>query len=540
MNLFVRNNFGNNVLFVLLLLAMHSCHNENVSSSNIFHYNQSSGIPTLDPAFSKDQSIIWACNQLYNGLVQLDDSLNIKPSIANAWEITDSGKTYTFHLRNDVTFHNNKCFPQGTRTVTAYDFVYSLHRIIDPKTASPGAWIFNGKVDSLQPFTALDSFTFQIKLKQPFLPLMGILTMPYCSVVPKEAVAFYGLDFRANPVGTGPFQLKKWKEGVALIMTKNEHYFEMLGNVRIPFMDGIRVSFIADKKSEIMAFQRKQLDFMTDLDASNIKTMLDEKGALREVYTKQFVLSKTPNLNTEYLGINLSDSNAANPLSNPKIRQAINCGIDRKEILRYLRNGIGKPAENGFVPYGLPSFDGNNKIYTYNSDKASKLIQEAGYSANHPMPKITLYTNETYREVGLMVAKQLSKIGMEVKLEINPSSILREWMVKGKANFFRGSWIADYPDAESYYAVFYGKNTAPPNYTRFRNAEFDRIYEAALAESDISKRYELYHQLDKLIEVASPIVPLYYDEVLRFYHFHVQGLTPNALNLLNLKTVRLQ
>jgi peptide/nickel transport system substrate-binding protein len=139
-----------------------------------------------------------------------------------------------------------------------------------------------------------------------------------------------------------------------------------------------------------------------------------------------------------------------------------------------------------------------------------------------------------------MVAKQLSKIGMEVKLEINPSSILREWMVKGKANFFRGSWIADYPDAESYYAVFYGKNTAPPNYTRFRNAEFDRIYEAALAESDISKRYELYHQLDKLIEVASPVIPLYYDEVLRFYHFHVQGLTSNALNLLNLKTVRLQ
>ncbi|MFN8315261.1 MAG: ABC transporter substrate-binding protein [Chitinophagales bacterium] len=525
---------------MLLLLVLHSCHNENVSSNNIFHYNQSSGISTLDPAFSKDQSIIWACNQLYNGLVQLDDSLNIKPSIATSWEITDSGKIYTFHLRNDVSFHTNKCFPAGTRTVNAFDFVYALHRIIDPKTASPGAWIFNGKVDSMQPFTALDSFTFQIKLRQPFLPLMGILTMPYCSVVPKEAVVFYGLDFRANPVGTGPFQLKKWKEGVALIMTKNEHYFEMLGNERMPFMDGIRVSFIADKKSEIMAFQRKQLDFMTDLDASNIKTMLDEKGALREVYTRQFVLSKTPNLNTEYLGINLSDSNAANPLSNPKIRQAINCGIDRREILRYLRNGIGKPAENGFVPYGLPSFDGNNKVYTYNSEKASKLIQEAGYNANHPMPKITLYTNETYREVGLMVAKQLSKIGMEVKLEINPSSILREWMVKGKANFFRGSWIADYPDAESYYAVFYGKNTAPPNYTRFRNAEFDRIYEAALAESDISKRYELYHQLDRIIEVASPVVPLYYDEVLRFHHFHVKGLTPNALNLLNLKTVRLQ
>jgi peptide/nickel transport system substrate-binding protein len=525
---------------VLLLLALHSCHNETVSSSKIFHYNQSSGIPTLDPAFSKDQSIIWACNQLYNGLVQLDDSLNIKPSIANTWDITDSGRTYTFHLRNDVTFHNNKCFPAGTRIVTAYDFEYSLHRIIDPKTASPGAWIFNGKVDSLQPFTALDSFTFQIKLRQPFLPLMGILTMPYCSVVPKEAVTFYGLDFRANPVGTGPFMLKKWKEGVALILTKNDHYFEMVGNEHMPFMDGIRVSFIADKKSEIMAFQRKQLDFMTDLDAGNIKTMLDEKGALREVFTSQFVMSKTPNLNTEYLGINLSDSNASNPLTNVKIRQAINCGIDRKEILRYLRNGIGKPAENGFVPFGLPSFDGNNKVYTYNSDKASKLIQEAGYNANHPMPKITLYTNETYREVGLMVAKQLSKIGMEVKLEINPSSILREWMVKGKANFFRGSWIADYPDAESYYAVFYGKNTAPPNYTRFRNAEFDRIYEAALAESDISKRYELYHQLDRIIEVASPVVPLYYDEVLRFHHFHVKGLTPNALNLLNLKTVRLQ
>ncbi len=520
------------LLLLLILTGLNSCENSKSTEAKVFRYNQSSGIGSLDPAFSKDQSTIWICNQLYNGLVQLDDSLNVKPAIAESWEIMDSGKTYTFHLRKDVLFHENECFQNKTRVVNAFDFRYSFARIINPKTASPGAWIFNEHVDSISPFNTIDSFTFQIKLKKSFLPLMGILTMQYCSVIPTEAVSYYGQDFRANPVGTGPFKLKKWREGVALILVRNEHYFEQENGVQLPFIDGVRVSFITDKKSEFLSFRQKEIDFISGLDASYIDEVIDENGALKKEMTDKFYLKKSPYLNTEYLGFNLSDNTY-----NKDIRQAINMAIDREELIKYLRNGIGKPAVNGFVPYGLPSFDSSKKVVHYDPEKAATILKASGiYNSKNP---ITLYTNETYREIGLMVAKQLSKIGLEIKLEVNPGAVLREWMVKGKAPFFRGSWIADYPDAESYYAVFYSKNGTPPNYTRFNNNEFDKLYEQALSETDNSKRFSLYQKMDEILNEETPVIPLYYDEVLRFYQKNIKGLGTNALNLLQLKHVKI-
>jgi peptide/nickel transport system substrate-binding protein len=211
--------------------------------------------------------------------------------------------------------------------------------------------------------------------------------------------------------------------------------------------------------------------------------------------------------------------------------------IDREELIKYLRNGIGKPAVNGFVPFGLPSFDETQIFLQHDPEKATKLLKSSGiYDSKIP---IILYTNETYREIGLMVAKQLSKVGLNVKLEVNPGAVLREWMVKGKAPFFRGSWIADYPDAESYYAVFYSKNGTPPNYTRFNNNQFDRIYELALSETDNKTRYDLYKQLDVILNEEVPVIPLYYDEVLLFSQKNIKGLSTNALNLLQLKRVKI-
>lgn len=518
---------------LVFLIIVNGCE-ENVKNKDkkIFKYNQSSGLASLDPAFSKDQATIWACTHLYNGLVTLDDSLSVVPAIASHWEIADSGKSYTFHLRNDVWFHENACFKNGKRKVNAFDFVYSFSRILDSKVASPGSWIFSEHVDTSNAFTALDSFTFKIKLKKPFLPLMGILTMTYCSVVPKEAVDFYGPDWRSNPVGTGPFLFKKWKEGVALILLKNNNYFEFENNKRLPFLDGVKITFITDKKTEFLSFKAHQLDFISGIDASYIDEVLDETGNLKANLKNEFKLEKSPYLNTEYLGFNtlLSSTN------NKQLRQAINYGIDRAEIIRYLRNGVGKEAIHGFVPMGLPSFNPKEIAASYDPQKAIALLKS--------IPKverenISLYTNETYKEIGLMVTKQLSKIGLEVKLEVNPGSVLREWMVKGSVGFFRGSWIADYPDAESYYAVFYSKNGCPPNYTRFRNIEYDQIYEEALSEANETKRFELYHKLDGIINEEIPLVPLYYDEVLRFYHKNIHGLNGNGLNILKLKTVKI-
>ena len=204
----------------LLLSLMWSCKSSDPNADKkIFKYNESAGISSLDPAFAKDQAMIWATSQLFNGLIQLDSNLNVQPCIAHSWKISPDGKTYTFYLRNDVFFHPSTCFADSTRKVVASDFVYSFNRILDEKVASPGRWIFN-EVDynnSTPAFSAPNDSTFVIRLRQPFSPFLSILGMPYCFVVPHEVVKYYGSDFRRHPIGTGPFKLQIWKENVKLV-----------------------------------------------------------------------------------------------------------------------------------------------------------------------------------------------------------------------------------------------------------------------------------------------------------------------------------
>ena len=147
-----------------------------------------------------------------------------QPCIAKSWKISEDGLNYVFDLRTDVFFHDHDKFKDGKgRKVVAQDFVYSFKRLIDSTVASTGGWLFNDKVDKSNPFESLNDATFRINLRTPFHPMLGLLTLQYCSVVPKEIVDFYGKDFRAHPVGTGPFKLVRWEESNVLVLTKNEN-----------------------------------------------------------------------------------------------------------------------------------------------------------------------------------------------------------------------------------------------------------------------------------------------------------------------------
>jgi len=177
----MRQNLTQLFLLAIVVALFSACtSSEEKQDRKFFRYNQSSGISSLDPAFAKDQAIVWATTQLFDGLVQVDENLQVQPSIAKSWKISEDGLTYTFQLREGVKFHNHPQFKDGTgRTVTAKDFVYSFGRILDDKVASPGRWIFTDRLDEKEPFKAVDDLTFQLKLKKAFRPILGILTMPY-------------------------------------------------------------------------------------------------------------------------------------------------------------------------------------------------------------------------------------------------------------------------------------------------------------------------------------------------------------------------
>ena len=390
----------------------------------------------------------------------------------------------------------------------------------------------------MESYTALDAQRFQITLKSPFPAFLGLLTMKYCSVVPKEIVEHYGANFRSNPIGTGPYKFKRWEENIKLIFRKNNRYFETNSKgERLPYLEAVSITFLADKQSEFLQFVQGNIDYITGLDASYKDDILRADGVLKQSYATSVKMLRAPYLNTEYLGFYM-DSEVPEYQSE-LIRQALNYGFDRAKMMKYLRNGIGIPAIGGFIPKGLPGHN-ENVGYDYQPEKAKQLLETYRNESGNPQPEITLTTISNYLSFSEFIQRELQSIGLTIRIEVMPPSSLKSAKSNGKVDLFRASWVADYPDAQNYLSLFYSGNFAPngPNYTHFKDAQFDLWYEQAMLETDLIKRIDLYQKMDALVIKKAPVVVLFYDEVVRFTAFDVVGLGINPTNLLELKNVQ--
>lgn len=515
----------------------------------VFRYNESKGITSLDPAFSRSLPLIWPVHQLYNGLVQLNDSLKIIPSIAHSWEVSDDGLQYTFHLRNDVFFHNSPAFSGGKgRRVVADDFVFSFGRIIDPQVASPGAWVFSildsQRVGAVNGCKSVNDSTLTIYLNKPFPAFVGLLSMPYAYVVPREAIEYYGKNFRSNPVGTGPFQIKYWREGEKLILRRNPNYFEVDENgTQLPYLEAIAISFITDKQSEFLELLLGNIDFISGVHSASKDELLTRSGDLNPKYSDRLKMITGPYLNTEYLGILVDttlDIVKTSPLRNLNVRKAIGYGFDRKKLMTYLRSNMGYPANNGFVPAGMPGFSEDVKGFVYNPELSKQLLAEAGYPNGEGLVPITLSTTDDYVDICEFIQHQLSEIGVPIEIEVFPGAAYRDMMANSRLLFFRGSWVADYADPENYLSLFLSNNFSPggPNYTHYSNTQFDLLYQSSLVQKEDFLRSIIYNSMDSLVMESVPVIPMYYDKVVRFVNKDVVGLKSNPMNLLNLKRVK--
>ncbi|MBO6516781.1 MAG: ABC transporter substrate-binding protein [Bacteroidia bacterium] len=532
-----------NRILVLIHIAilLISCNvSKKEEGKTVFRYNSENGITSLDPAFASSQDNIWAVNQVFNGLVQLNTNLEPIPAIAKSWKISETGKIYTFTLRSDVYFHESECFESKARRVVASDFVFSFNRLMDPATASPGAWIFNDKIAN-GGFKAINDSTLQIELVQPFAPFLGILSMPYCFVVPIEAISFYGKSFAQHPVGTGPFQLFLWEKDISLVLHKNPTYFEQQQGESLPFVDAVNISFVANKQMALLQFLEGKLDLFNGITSTTKDVILDKSGALKKEQSNQITLEKKAFLNTEYLAINLDSGSVSWPWNNVHFRKAVNYAIDRKKMLQNLRNNVGQPAEGGFVPIGLPGYNQNQHYhFQYNLEKALEELELSGYASN-PKP-IRLSTTKDYLDLCIYIQKQLDDVDIVCEINVLPSSELKEQKRNNNLEFFRASWIMDYPDAENYLSCFYSKNFSPngPNYTHFSSSPFDQLYEQALVEPSDSIRMKLYERMDSVILSDAPIVVLFYDQSVRLLNKRVSNLVNNPLNIPHLKYARIE
>lgn len=532
----------------IILIAFSACSKkEEQKGKTVFTYNESNGITSLDPAYARNLENMWAVNQLFDGLIELNNDLELEPLIAHSWDIDSTGKHYTFHLRDDVFFHPSSHFntPDSTRAVVAQDFKYSFSRIVDERTASPGKWIFNHvDFDHKEGFEVVNDSTLSIHLKKPFSPFLSMLSMQYCNVVPREVVEASGADFRSSAIGTGPFQLAFWLENVALVFHRNASFWQKDDDQQaLPYLDAVKIEFVRDMSAEFMGLVKGEYDFMSGIHPAYKDELLTAQGDLNKEFQENINFQRTPFLKTDYIGI-LVDEEAelmsGHPLLNPKVRRAMNMAFDRQQMVRYLRNNAVVEAGHGFIPKGLPGYDENAGYGVhYDLKRAKELLAEANFPMGKGIPEISISTTSDYVDLCEYLQHAWKEIGLNVQIDVLAGSAHREKVAKSQLMLFRKSWLADYPDAENFLGLFYSENFCPdgPNYTHFKNAEFDSLFEAsALLEGE--ERYSAYRQMDSLVMGSSPIIPLFYDQVSHFLSKDVVDFPTNAVNMLDLKRVQ--
>ena len=494
--------------FVVVFFVLTACNMDRAENHMVFRYNEPAGIPSLDPAFAKEKSSIWAVQQLYEGLVALDVNNYISPALSDDWKIDSTATVYTFRLR-DAQFHNGK-------SVTAQDVVYSLTRLKDPRVASPGSWV----VEGVSACREIDASTVEIVLQEPNSSFLSLLAMPFCSIIPSGETAL-----NSAPVGTGPFKFHVWHYGEKLVLHKNEMYWRIdSAGVQLPYLDGISISFLTDQQSAFLEYLRGNFDFLPNLDPSFKDDLLTRQGMLQERYIAEHTLVRSPFLNTEYLVFN-----AERPLPRD-LRWAINASIDKTEMIASLRNGVGVPAAGGIIPLGLQGHQTTVGI-EYAPDSAESIIK-----SYEVLPELTLTTVANYRDLCEFVQGALAKLGWEISVNVVPSAALRSEKSAGSLDFFRASWIADYPDAANYLMLFSSEMKAPngPNYSRYSSPIFDSLYRRIQYLPAGEERTVLMSKADAYLSDEAVCVPLYYDEVLRVFPSRTSGVRTNALNALNL------
>jgi len=528
------------------------------SGDKVFKFNEPNGIESLDPITANNYPAINVLINVCEGLVEFDKEAKLQPAIAKSYEITEDGKLYTFHLRNNVYFHDDDCFPDKKgRKVAASDFKYCYERVCNPSTKTRGLWVYRDKVDGadeyakdpykvkeIRGFIALNDSTFQIRLISPFAPFLSILTMPYGYVYPKESVDYYKDNVGFHIVGTGPYKFVRWDIDKELVCEKNKKYWATDMNMNeLPYIDGFVVSFIRSPETEFLDFQSNKLDFQKPtIDVYG--QIADEEGKLKEGY--DFELIKQPYLNTVYLCTMLNpkmEGGKDNPLAeNKKLRLALNYAIDRDKICRYVLKSKGIPGIHGPLPKGMPGYSEDVKGYYYDREKAIKLLEESGYPGGKGLNmKLVYHNDESQRELCEALQAQFKEIGINIQIEEMLGASHRSAQNEGKLTFWRANWGADYYDPENYYALFYSKNETPigPNTSHYKNVQVDSLYELGLKLTGFDDRMKVYREIDKIILEDSPWMIIYYNQYIYLKQKNISGMYVDGLGIINLKFAKI-
>lgn len=523
-----------------------------------FRLNETEYIKNLFPHSIVDVYSYRVASQIYEGLFKFDHtSLKVVNGLAESYTIDDSHKVYTIKLKKGVMFHDDECFDGGKgRELKATDVQYCFTKLCTQDRNNQGFGVFYGVVKGAKEYydaskggtapttgiegiKVVDDYTLQLTLERPNSLFLTHLARPQTFIFPKEAYEKYGMEMRIKCVGTGPYRLGQVDDDIAIILKRNPNYHakDKFGN-QLPFLDGINIQFIRDKKTELFEFKKGNLDMMYRLPTDYIIEILEETTTDTEGKYSKYELQREPEMQTQLFAFNTQTGIFANS----DVRKAFSYAIDREKILDFVLNGEGYAAGlHGITPPSFSDYD-ISKIpgYSYNPDSARYFLKKAGYAQGKGFPKVVLDFNaegDRHTNVAVEVQKQLKDV-LNVDLDFNmvPIAQITEKCISGNFQLIRLSWVADYPSPENFLWMWGSKDvpsaeggSSYPNIPRYVNKKYDELYEKALNATTDAEALKYFMQGETMAMRDAPILALWYDEGYRLLQANVKNFPNNPM-----------
>lgn len=521
-----------------------------------FRLNMLRGSPNgLDPVRISSKLADDIALNIFDRLITFDSTLTVVGELARTWDVSADGRQYTFHLRTDVLFHDNVCFPDGRgRRMTATDVAYSFGRACDPRTNSVSFWAFQDRVvGAVRYFDACkagkatlhawpdgievqDDSTFSIRLEAPFAPFLLTLANGFGCVVPREAVEHYGADFNRHPVGTGPFRFDRWEEDRSIVLVRNAHYWQhdAEGN-RLPLLDSISIAFIKDDNVQFLSFRQGDLDecftIPTEIFPSIINRSLTDGSVRMQPQFSQYQLQATPAWCTWFVDFLCTKA----PFNDDRVRRAFALSIDRHRIVRYvLQNAPAAPAEGGITPPVLPAYQTSNiRGLGFDPSRARAELQAAGYADGKGLEGLvlTIYPEPRLKQCAEALQRMWKEnLNVDVSIEIVQFAQFLSMAEEGKFLIWGTRWYGDYPDAETFLTLFNGDllprdtNAASyPNSSRINDSLATALIRKGVNEPNQTARHAYYADAESRLAFLAPSALLFYEMHYRLLQPYVRG-----------------
>ncbi|WP_442920557.1 ABC transporter substrate-binding protein [Massilia sp. S19_KUP03_FR1] len=539
-------------LFIATVMAATPAMSAPMKTLHMFLSTSETG---LDPAVASDLATLSLLENLFDPLLRYDYLARPVKLIGNTAtampEVSDGGKTYTFHIRPGIYFTPDPAFNGKKREVTAADYVYSLTRLYDPQIKSPFAFFFEGKIlgdaalkehfsyDTPIPgLQALDRYTLRIRLAAPDFNFPFYLATPAASVVAREVIAAYPGQAGNHPVGTGPFMLAEWKRSDRIVLEKNPYstaVFHASGKVdpadqalaaalegqRLPLVDRIDIKIAEEFQGRMLGFLGGEYDYLEQVPEAMTDMVLQDGKLKPALAARGMQLYRFPVLQTYYLWINMEDP-VVGGYSKEKValRRAISLSYNNLEDIALLKKGLAIKAESPLPPNVLGYDPAYRSPVPYDPALANALLDRFGYQKRDPdgfrrAPDGSVLTLAMSSEATVggrlrdeMWRKCLTTVGLRVVFRSDKKTEIIKASRLGKVQMFETNWVADFPDGDNFYQLLYGPNAGRANYARFNLPAYNERYEQARVLADGPARQKLYIEMNQLIQAYNPWVPL--------------------------------